>query len=610
MSVEPRHSQAAHSYRPISDYALIGNGQTAALIGRNGSIDWCCWPRFDSPAVFCRLLDDEIGGFFQIVPAAGYRVARQYVGPTNVLRTTFTTDDGVVELTDFMPAPRQSSGEDVFPHRVLRRLQCVSGRVDIKLACYPSFDFARQDARFQLRENGAIAFGDGEALSLVSSLEVEHRGDRLIGRKTLAAGEDHWITLTHGPASDAEDTFRFMDRHAQQEYQRTIAYWETWSEVCQYEGPYRELVLRSALALKLLVFQPSGGLVAAPTTSLPDEIGGMRNWDYRYTWLRDSGLVLDALQQLGYHDESMQFIDWLQNSGLDREDHPKIMYTVDGQPAPDERSLEHLAGYRGSRPVRVGNGAVEQTQTDIYGHVLDAVVLCFERMPRDVQPELWDFLCSLADRIASHWQQHDKGPWEVRGPAKHYLYSKLYCWVGLERVVRFAEQQQLSGDIQEWKKQREAVRDAILSRGYNRHIGAFTQVLDGDQLDATVLVVPLAGLLPIEDDRVQSTIRVIEQRLTENSLVYRYKLDDGLPGSDASFALCSFWLIMDLAMSGQVTKAQSLFEHICGFANDVGLLSEQINPASGELLGNFPQGFTHLGLIRAALHLSEAEKKS
>ena len=591
---------------PISDYALIGNGQTAALVSRNGSVDWCCWPRFDSPALFCRLLDVERGGFFRIAPAGDHQTQRQYLGRTNVLQTFFTTQSGVVRLTDLMPAPSERGENRVFPHRILRRVECLKGRVDVEFAFRPTFDYAREPARIELHGDGAIAYGQEEALSLVTGAATQQHGDTLAGRKTFSAGESGWWILTHCSPSAAEELMRFDVADAEAELERTVEYWEHWSGQCQYVGPYRQQVLRSALVLKLLVFEPTGGLTAAPTTSLPDEVGGERNWDYRYCWLRDSALVLDALQRLGYHDESKRFIGWLEDLCLRCEDDLRIVYCVDGSPAPDERTLEHLAGYRGSRPVRVGNGATRQRQVDVYGHTLDAVVLCFERMPRELGTELWDFLRSLADRAAAEWKNRDHGPWEMRGPAQFYLYSQLYCWVGLDRAIRFAEQRQLSGNVQHWRKQREAIRETILSQGYSSGAGAFTQTFGTERLDAAALAIPLTGFLPIEDARVQSTVERIQEHLTKNGLVYRYRIDDGLPGSDATFTLCSYWLVMNLALSGRKTEASELFEQICGHANDVGLLSEQIDPDSGDLLGNFPQGFAHLGLIRAALHLEGA----
>lgn len=590
----------------ISDYALIGNGQTATLVGSNGSIDWCCWPRFDSPAPFCRMLDNERGGYFQIAPVEPYRVRREYIGLTNILRTSFTTDGGVIELTDLMPAPADDNGEQVFPHRILRCVECTQGQVELNVIFRPTFNYARTPASFRLLHGGAVATGDDESLTLVCPVSLDCNEAQFTGRIAASAGQRFWCVVTHGAPADAAAHLTFRTEQADKEYSRTVDYWKGWIAQCRFDGPYREEVLRSALVLKLLVFQPTGGLVAAPTTSLPAEIGGERNWDYRYTWLRDSGLVLDVLQQLGYHDESRQFIDWLTEYCSDCEEESAVMYCVDGQRAPTEETLDNLSGHRESRPVRVGNGAVDQVQIDIFGHILDAVLLCFERMPREMEPRLWQFLRKLAENITRGWQVPDKGPWEIRGPAQHHVYSKLYCWVGLDRAIRFAESHDLPGDVEEWKKCRSAIRQSILERGYDPEVGAFTQAFDSDVLDSSVLTIPITGLLPVDDHRVQATIKKVEERLALGALVYRYRMDDGLAGSDETFTLASFWLATCQAMSGQIDNARSSFEEICGYANDVGLLSEQIDPKTGELLGNFPQGFTHLGLIRAALHIREA----
>lgn len=594
----------ADLFPAIADYAIIGNGRTAALISRAASIDWCCWPRFDSPAQFCRLLDVERGGFFQVAPPAWRSVTRSYEDATNLLATTFTTESGVLRLTDLMPLPDPEAEAPVFPHRLLRRVECVDGEVDVRLVFRPTFDYARRNADFHIRKGSLVATADDEALSLASEHPLQIGGDRVSGAWSMRAGQRSWLVLNHSPVSECEQHLQHSEEDSEAEYRRTREHWRSWIGNCSYDGRWRDLVIRSALVLKLLVYQPGGGLIAAPTTSLPSEIGGVRNWDYRYTWLRDSGLVLDALQQLGYHDESMQFIDWLEQLKLSG-DGLRVMYTADGTPAPAEEELSHLSGYRRSRPVRIGNAAVDQMQIDNYGHVIDAVVLCYERMPRPMNPKLWSFLRKLVNRTADRWREPDQGPWEMRGSPRHYLYSKLYCWVGFDRAIRFAEQHDLPGELQHWKEQRAAVRSAILEHGFDADLGAFTQAFDSSDLDASVLPIPLSGFLRANDPRMQSTVEIIRERLARDGLVYRYSINDGLPGRDATFTLCSFWLVMNLALQRKIDEATDLFERICGHANDVGLLSEQIEPASGLLLGNFPQGFTHLGLVRAALHLAE-----
>ena len=591
---------------PIKDYAIIGNGRTAALVDRRGSIDWCCWPQFDSSAVFCRLLDADRGGFFQIVPVQAFQVTRSYMDDTNILTTTFSTASGQVRVHDFMPAPEDENGQSI-PHRILRWIEGIRGSVEVKLQFCPTFDFARAKATLACHSSGATAISEDEALSLVCSIPLQRQDDSLVGRATIVAGENLWIALTHCPPVEAPSHLEFSPLEAQAEYERTLEYWRQWIGKCNYEGPDQRLVRRSLLALKLLFFQPSGGLVAAPTTSLPEDIGGIRNWDYRYTWLRDSGLVLDVLQQLGYHEESLRFIEWLEKLNSDGQADLKIMYTVDGTKVPPEQELDHLNGYQNSRPVRVGNAAADQIQLDVFGHVIDAVVLCIERMPRPVRSELWELLSAWAEQAAMNWRQPDRGPWEMRGEPQHFVYSKLYCWLALDRALRLAETHELSGPLDRWQTERDAIRKEILKRGFNEELQSFTQILDGTKLDASVLTLPLNEFLPASDARMQSTIARLQENLMTNGLMCRYRHDD-LPGREGTFVLCSFWLVSNLALAGRVEDARSLFNHICGFANDVGLFAEEIDPDTRELLGNFPQGFAHLGLIRAALHLADAEQ--
>lgn len=590
-------------YRPIGDYALIGDAHTAALVSREGAIDWCCWPHLDSPAVFCRLLDADRGGSFHVRPGSTFRVSRAYVGVTNVLATTFQTASGQVRLTDFMPAERRTvdrRGEDIGEsHRLLRLIEGLSGDVDLEVNFRPTFDYARAQTTIELDDGGAIARGGGQVLRLAAPASLSLSSDgSAIGRIRVRQGDRAWVTLTGGAKVDPGGPEAALNE--------TLAYWRQWADRCTYRGRYEQEVRRSALALKLLTFEPTGALVAAPTTSLPEEIGGVRNWDYRYTWLRDSTLILYALQTIGYHDEALDFFDWLEALCLSCQDNVQIMYRLDGGRDMPEQVLPHLEGYRGSRPVRIGNGAAGQKQLDIYGEVLDAAHLCFEGM-RDLDPRLLSVLALLADRAAARWEEPDQGIWEVRTGPRHFLYSKLLCWVALDRAVRLAEAEQLHGDVAGWRRTRDEIRDAILTRGYNEKLGAFTQAFDGSALDASALVIPLVGFLPPTDPRVQSTVRRIQEQLTSNGLVYRYLAEDGLFGGEATFALCSFWLVDNLALSGCIDEARELFERLLGYANDVGLLSEEIDPVTRELLGNFPQGFTHLALIRSALHLAKAE---
>jgi GH15 family glucan-1,4-alpha-glucosidase len=581
---------------------VIGNAHTAALIATDGSIDWCCWPYFDSPAVFCRLLDAVKGGSFRVGPTGQYAVTRAYQGPTNVLSTTFTTSSGRFRITDLMPIQRGQESR-----RILRLVEGLGGEVEFEIRFRPTFDYAHAETTINTYSGGAVARAGHETLALACPVPLQVDAEGGAGtRRWLHAGERFWLTLTYQkepsavtpPAHDPEAALA-----------QTLDYWGTWASTCTYHGRYRDLVLRSALTLKLLTFEPSGALIAAPTTSLPEAIGGVRNWDYRYTWLRDSALILDALQAIGYHDEAMRFWGWLEDLAPRFPKELQIMYRIDGSPELPERILDHLEGYRQSRPVRIGNAGARQTQLDAYGEVLNAACICHLEMGHPVRPELGMVLRTLADQAARRWREPDYSIWEVRNQPQHFLYSKLLCWVALDRAMQLAKCAALTGNVHEWQQEREAIRRAILTHGYNKDVGAFTQAFGSTALDASALAIPLVGFLPATDPRVRSTIEQIQRRLTANGLVHRYLTDDGLPGGEAIFALSSFWLVDNLALTGRIDEARALFERIVGYANDVGLLSEEIEPESGDLLGNYPQGFTHLALIRSALALKRAEER-
>lgn len=588
-------------YRAISDYALIGDSHTAALVSSDGCIDWCCWPHLDSPAVFCALLDARRGGWFRVAPVATHTASRSYVDETNVLATTFHTGSGTVRLTDFMPAERRDGqrGEDIEEsHRILRLVEGLHGDVELDVSFHPTFDYARGPTTLSINEGGVLASSRDLSLQLDAAMRfAPAEGGGVCGRLRVRSGDRTWLSLhdERSTRDNPEDALR-----------ATLSYWREWTSRCTYRGPYESHVRRSALVLKLLTFEPTGALVAAPTTSLPEEIGGVRNWDYRFAWLRDSALVLYALQSIGYHEEAIDFFQWLEAVCLSCQDTIQIMYRLDGSRELPEYILAHLEGYRGSHPVRIGNAAADQTQLDIYGEVLDAAHLCF--LSRDLpMPQLGSMLALLADRAAARWQEPDAGIWEVRSGPQHFLYSKLLCWVALDRAVQLAERNHISGDVTHWRQTRDEIRHVILTRGYNEQVRAFTQALDRPELDASALVIPLIGFLPPTDARVRSTVRAIQQQLSANGLIYRYVATDGVAGGEATFALCSFWMVDNLALSGELSEARKLFDRVVSYANDVGLLSEEIDPATGELLGNFPQGFTHLGLIRSALSIAKAE---
>ena len=603
--------QRNSQYLPIREYAIIGDAHTAALVARDGSIDWCCWPHFDSPAVFCRLLDAQRGGYFRVGPSrSNYSCSRSYHGLTNVLQTTFETETGRARLTDLMPVePKDSeSGEDIGSgYEILRLVEGLEGTVEIEISFRPTFDYARGDTTLSVCAEGAWAEGNSETLALYCPLPLAmDQGGTLTAKSTLRAGERVWLSLRYSTnAPTKKEPPHPGDPAARLE--RTINYWEKWSKTATYEGPYSEMVHRSALVLKLLTFEPTGALVAAPTTSLPEEIGGIRNWDYRFTWLRDSALIIYALQLIGYRQEATDFFDWLDRLRLSHHGDMQIMYTVRGEADLTEYLLEHLAGFRESKPVRVGNSAYQQRQIDVYGEVLDAVHLYHELMHQAVREDWWDEVGFMADEAAIRWRQPDHGIWEVRGGKRHFLYSKLMCWVALDRAIKLATHSGRQTQTARWARVRSEIKSAILAEGYNSQVGAFTQVLGGNALDASALVIPFTGFLSADDPRMVSTMRAVLEQLTSNGMIYRYLTEDGLAGREGAFAMCTFWLADNLALAGRVDEAREVFERMVSYANDLGLLSEEIDPSTGEMLGNYPQGFTHLSLIRTALHIAKAE---
>jgi GH15 family glucan-1,4-alpha-glucosidase len=607
-------------YQPIGAYALIGDCQTAALVARDGSIDWYCPRRFDAPAVFCRLLDASKGGYLQVAPVDATSMQRRYRGSTNVLETTFTTADGSVRLTDCMGVRLRRSdfaGNDVVStHRILRCIEGLSGTVELELTFKPTFGYAARRTDVSLTSDSVVtarAGGSSLALRCPSTRLCVHQGGAT-GTLQVRAGEQHWVVLTEGRTADADED----PSHWTAQLQTTVDYWERWSERCTYHGPYREAVLRSALALKLLTYEPTGAIVAAPTTSLPEAIGGERNWDYRYTWLRDSAGILDALMSIGYEAAATDFMRWLEHSvGSDPAQQPQIMYGIRGERDLRETTID-LAGYRASRPVRVGNAAVGQTQLDVYGEVLMAAYVHYgrgangagTRAGRRPSAEAWAVLRTLVEQAEQRWTEAGNGIWEVRGGLQHFLYGRLMCWVALDRGLRLAQEHDLPAPMADWEQTRERIRGTILDQGYDAKLGAFTQAPGSEALDACSLVIPFVGFLPATDARVRSTIDTINQQLTQHGLVYRYRTHDGLPGDEGTFTMCTFWLVNALARIGRRDEARALFEQLLGYANDVGLLSEEIDPDARALLGNFPQGFSHLALISAAIQLAKASQSA
>jgi GH15 family glucan-1,4-alpha-glucosidase len=588
-------------YKPIGSYGLIGDLRTAALVARDGSIDWFCPGRFAAPSLFAAILDADIGGRWRIAPEMPCSSKQLYLPDTAILLTRFFSPSGVAEVTDFMPM-------ELDPCALVRRVAVVRGSVDFRMACRPAFDYARAEHRLDLPHPRLARFtGKGDwASELIASVPMTSEGPAAGARFSLAEGEGEWFVL-QPPEGGERWSREAVDRHVSEDLDR----WRRWVSRTHYDGRWREMVQRSAIALKLCTYEPTGAMVAAPTTSLPETIGGGRNWDYRYAWLRDSAFTAFAFQRLGFYDEAIAFNRWLEQRC--RETDPadpqlQIVYGIDGAADLTEIELGHLEGYRGSRPVRIGNGAHEQLQLDVYGELMDAVYLSNKQEP--ISWELWTNLRRLLDWLADNWKQPDEGIWEVRGGRRDFVYSRLMCWVAFERAIRMQSQRGLPGDTIKWRTQRDAIYEEIMERGWSQRRQAFVQYYGGEVLDASNLLMPLVKFIGPRDPRMLSTLDATQEELVSDSLVYRYHparaADDGLRGSDeGSFSLCSFWLVECLTRAGRLDEARLVFEKMLTYASSLGLFAEQVGD-TGDALGNFPQAFTHLGLISAAWDLNQA----
>ncbi|MBI4339545.1 MAG: glycoside hydrolase family 15 protein, partial [Chloroflexi bacterium] len=573
------------------------------------SIDWCCLPHLDSPSVCAAILDDQRGGRFQIAPLQWEHATQRYLEDTNVLLTEFTTRDGSVRLTDFMPIDTAGSEAEVDVHQVHRSVECLAGEVEVAVRFAPRLDYGRGPTHLWRASGGLVAdHPSGQRIALGGpDLTLNSESDEAGGTFRLRQGQRLCWTVSHGTVQPVILTPHECD----QTRDRTARFWRDWVHTCEHPcvvgGPWHSQMVRSLLVLKLLASGPSGGIAAAATTSLPEAIGGSRNWDYRFAWIRDASLTLYALGRMGHVRETTRFLQWFERicrrhrsaAGI------RILYALDGGDPPPEQELDHLEGYRGSAPVRIGNGAADQRQLDIYGEILNAAWWLW-RARRRIDPEVWAALQDVADWVCTVWQQPDWGIWEVRNGPWHFVYSKVMCWVALDRAIRMAEEGALPGHLERWRKARAAIRDEVLARGWSPTKGAFVQHYDTEALDASALLIPLVGFLPITDPRVQSTIEAVRGELSTGDLLYRYRGADGLPGEEGAFLLCSFWLVNCYILSGRLDEASALFQRLRSHANHVGLFAEQVNPATGEALGNFPQAFTHIGFIVSGLLLGSA----
>jgi GH15 family glucan-1,4-alpha-glucosidase len=595
-------------YPPIADHGLIGDLQTAALVTIDGTVDWFCCPRFDSPSVFGSLLDAAGGGRFRIAAEGDDVVVRQlYIPDTAILVTRFMTPGGVGEVLDFMPIEDPERASD--RHRLVRVVRCVRGQIRFVAECAPRFDYGRQEHELELTEQGAVFHTPTLALTLHGGGQgaMQRRGNDVRGELTVSAGQTGGVMLESAAAGPPRT---MTPEELLGLYEQTTRFWRGWLAGSTYRGRWREMVGRSAVTLKLMTYAPSGALVAAPTAGLPEQVGGERNWDYRFTWIRDGSFSIHALLGLGFTEEAAAFGRWLSDRAAEQAGQPegsgllKIMYRVDGSSDLAEEILDHWEGYAGSKPVRIGNGAADQLQLDIYGEMLDSVWLADRHGIRVGHPG-WVKLSQLADWVAEHWDQPDEGIWETRGGRQNFTYGRLMCWVALDRMVRLAQEQGRPADLVRWTGERDQLYRQLIQRGWNADRQAFTQHDRTQVLDASLLMMPLVGFVVPTDPMWLSTLDAMEGELVSDSLVYRYDpaaSPDGLLGHEGTFSICTFWYVDALARSGRLEQARLAFEKMFTYANHLGLYAEEIGQ-TGEQLGNFPQAFTHLSLINAAINL-------
>ncbi|OGA95122.1 MAG: glucoamylase [Betaproteobacteria bacterium RIFCSPLOWO2_12_FULL_66_14] len=605
------------AYQRIENYGIVGDLHTVALVGMNGSVDWLCLPRFDSPSVFAALLDDDKGGHFRIAPAYADATQKQLYWPeTNVLISRFLSPSGVAEITDYMPVGRTPARDG--GRQLVRRITAVRGNIPVRMECCPAFNYARNPHRTELTAEGAVFRSPGLELGLATRVPLTRDERGVSADFTLRENESATFVLRQIP-DGAGCGKSLSETESEALFEATVEYWRRWIAKCTYTGRWREMVHRSALVLKLLTYEPTGAIVAAPTCSLPEAVGGRRNWDYRYTWIRDAAFTLYGLLRLGFTGEAARFMEWIEARCAEPgPDGPlQIMYGLDGRHELVEEELLHLAGYRGSRPVRIGNGAYNQLQLDIYGELMDSVYI-YNKYASPISYDFWVHLRRLTNWVCDNWQRKDEGIWEVRGGRQHFVYSKLMSWVAVDRALRLADKRSFPADRERWTKVRDRIYEEIMSEGWNPRRRAFVQHYGSETLDAANLLMPLVLFLSPTDGRMLDTLDAILEPperggLLANSLVYRYNVNefaDGVSGDEGTFNMCTFWLVEAMARAGRgdrarLDRARLMFEQMLGYANHLGLYAEQTGH-SGEGLGNFPQAFTHLAVISAAFNLDRA----
>ena len=605
------------STTPIADHAFLSDRHSCALIDRAGSVEWLCFPRFDGPSVFARLLDDD-AGHWQVQPEAGWTATRRYAGRSLALETTFRTGDGELVLTDALGLGPDNDGHRLgtdVPHVLVRRLACTAGSMDVLVEYRPRPEYGLIAPLLSRVDGGVAARGGADWLVLTLPGPVELNDGRATARLHLEEGDVVHLALQRSTLGDAVSAHVWPQPELAALLEDTLSAWESWCELHQnYQGPWQELVHLSGRVLQGLSYKPSGAVVAAGTTSLPEGVGGERNWDYRYAWVRDASFTMEALWVAACPDEAEDFFSFMTTAGaggIGPDMSLQIMFGVGGEHDLSERSLTHLRGWRDSRPVRVGNGAWNQQQIDVYGELLGAAARLSEQAAALDEETRW-FLGACADTAAARWRDRDQGIWEVRGEPQHFLYSKVMCWVALDRAITLAPLLHCEHRVGDWRATRDEIAEAVLRQGWNEEAGAFTQYFGSTALDASALMLPIVGFLPADDPRMLATIDAIAERLTdERGLVYRYRTEegvDGLAGEEGTFLLCTFWLAQALALTGQVARARAVFERAAGFVSDLGLLAEEVDPETGELLGNYPQAFSHIGLVNAAWAIDQAER--
>ncbi len=610
MALGVRRAQESMSYQPIEAHGVIGDMHTVALVASDGTIDWCCLPRFDSPSVFGSLLDDRKGGFCRLAPTAETRVRQIYLPDSNVLLTRFLNHEGVSEVIDFMPVSRAAGGPtEKHARQIVRIARTVRGELPFRFECRPAFNYARTPHHITLRGHAALLTAESDKIYVGGNTELRIEGDGVVTDFNLTAGKSAAFIIRY--ENDHIDSTAEPRQTPDELLSETLRFWRQWLAHSRYQGRWREMVARSALVLKLLTYQPTGAIVAAPTTSLPEAIGGVRNWDYRYTWIRDAAYSVYALMRLGFDEEAEAFTAFVQARARQEElsdDGPlNVLYSIAEPGNTEEITLDHLDGYRGSKPVRIGNGAARHFQLDIYGELTDSLYLA-NKYASPISWDMWEQIERMLNWLCRNWERPDRSIWEVRGPMQTFTYSRLQSWVALDRGIRMARQRSFPSDLGLWFRERDRIYRAIMKDCWSDSKRAFVQYPGSDALDASVLVMPMMRFIAPRDPRMQLTLDAAFRDLVSDTLVQRYQIgraaEDGLPGLEGTFSVCSFWLVEAMARAGRLEESQLLFEKMLTYANPLGLFSEEIGLA-GESLGNFPQAFTHLGLISAAVNLND-----